>query len=126
MNKYFSSFSAIHPDELIFANGTTSLCELFDYAIASPNDGILISRSSYQAFPADLGAKAGLNCVFVSFGTTDQFSISAIANYETILLQARKQGIYIRALLLCNPHNPLGRCCPLENHKSTYAILQQV
>ncbi|KAH0023647.1 PLP-dependent transferase, partial [Aureobasidium melanogenum] len=60
MNKYFHPVSAIQPDELVFANGITSLCELFGYAIASPNDGILISRPSYQAFPADFGAKAGL------------------------------------------------------------------
>ncbi|KAG9962673.1 PLP-dependent transferase, partial [Aureobasidium melanogenum] len=118
MNKHFHPFSAIGPDELVFANGITSLCELFGYAIGSPNDGILISRPSYQAFPADFGAKAGLKCVFVSFGTTDQFSVSAIANYENTLLEARKQGISIRALLLCNPHNPLGRCYPIATIKA--------
>ncbi|KAH0263469.1 PLP-dependent transferase, partial [Aureobasidium melanogenum] len=75
MNKYFHPFSAIHPDDLVFANGITSLCELFGYAIGSPNNGILISRPSYQAFPADFGAKAGLKCVFVSFGNVDQFSL---------------------------------------------------
>ncbi|KAG9847514.1 PLP-dependent transferase, partial [Aureobasidium melanogenum] len=125
MNKYFHPVSAIQPDELVFANGITSLCELFGYAIASPNDGILISRPSYQAFPADFGAKAGLKCVFVSFGTTDQFSVSAIANYETTLLKARKQGISIRALLLCNPHNPLGRCYPLATIKAVMQLCKK-
>ncbi|KAG9699196.1 PLP-dependent transferase, partial [Aureobasidium melanogenum] len=66
MNTYFHPFSDIQPDELVFANGITSLCELFGYAIGSPNDGILISRPSYQAFPADFGAKAGLKCVVVT------------------------------------------------------------
>ncbi|KAH0349178.1 PLP-dependent transferase, partial [Aureobasidium melanogenum] len=113
MNKYFQPFSAIYPNDLVFANDITSLCELFGYAIGSPNDGILISRPSYQAFPADFGARAGLKCVFVSFGNVDQFSPAAIENYESTLLEARDQGISIKALLLCNPHNPLGRCYPL-------------
>lgn len=83
-----------------------------------PNHGILIPRPSYQAFPADFGAKADLNCVLISFGTVDQFPIFAVANYETTLLEARDKGICIRALLLCNPHNPLGRCYPLETIKA--------
>lgn len=114
MNNYFHPFSRVQPDDLVFANGITSLFDSFAHAIASPNNGILISRPCYQAFPADFGAKAGLQCVFVSFGPTDQFSVSCIQHYEDALLEARKQGISIRALLLCNPHNPLGRCYPLE------------
>lgn len=125
MNKYFHPFAAIHPDDLVFANGITSLCELFGYAIGSPNDGILISRPSYQAFPADFGAKAGLKCVFVSFGNVDQFSPAAIENYESTLLEARDQGISIKALLLCNPHNPLGRCYPLETIKAVMQLCKK-
>ncbi|KAK6007377.1 hypothetical protein QM012_004191 [Aureobasidium pullulans] len=122
MNKYFHPFSDIHPDELVFANGITSLCESFGYAAGSSGDGILISRPSYQAFPANFGAKAGLKCVFVPFGSTDQFSVSAIANYEKALLEARERGISVRALLLCNPHNPLGRCYLLATIKAVMQL----
>ena len=45
----------------------------------------------------------------------DQFSPEAVAKYEETLLQAQQQGIRIRALMLVNPHNPLGRCYPRES-----------
>ncbi|KAH0022045.1 PLP-dependent transferase, partial [Aureobasidium melanogenum] len=95
MNKYFHPVSAIQPDELVFANGITSLCELFGYAIASPNDGILISRPSYQAFPADFGAKAGLKCVnfhpFLDITTCkDEWAAE-----EALAAKMEHNGIYI-------------------------------
>lgn len=107
MNKHFHPFSDVCADHLVFANGITSLCELFGYAVGSPGDGILISRPSYQAFPSDFGAKAGIKCVFVPFGDMDQFSVAAVANYENALLEARDAGTNVRALLLCNPHKTL-------------------
>ena len=58
MNKYFHPVSTVQPEDLVFANGITSLCELFGYAMGEEGDGILISRPCYQAFIADFGAKA--------------------------------------------------------------------
>jgi bifunctional pyridoxal-dependent enzyme with beta-cystathionase and maltose regulon repressor activities len=33
----------------------------------------------------------------------------SIKAYERALLEAKQEGITIKALMLCNPHNPLGR-----------------
>lgn len=53
--------------------------------------------------------------IFVDFDDdVDQFSPAAVANYETALIEAEKKGVRIRALVLCNPHNPLGRSYPNE------------
>ena len=52
--------------------------------------------------------------IFVDFDGVDQFSPEAVAKYETALIEAEKKGIRIRALVLCNPHNPLGRIYPKE------------
>lgn len=125
INKYLQPFSSVRPDDLVFANGITSLCELFGYAIGSPGDGILISRPCYQAFPSDFGAKAGIKCVFVPFGDVDQFSVAAVHNYEEALLAAREAGTNVRALLLCNPHNPLGRCYPFETTKALMQLCKK-
>ncbi|KAI4725572.1 PLP-dependent transferase [Aureobasidium sp. EXF-10728] len=114
MNNHFRPVSDVSPQDLIFSNGITSLLDLFGYAVASPGDGILISRPSYHAFSADFGARAEMKCVFVSFGSVDQFSAACVRNYESALLEARERGTCVRALLLCNPHNPLGRCYPVS------------
>jgi aspartate/methionine/tyrosine aminotransferase len=44
--------------------------------------------------------------------TTDPFSLAITTSYETAFQQAVESGIRPRALMLCNPHNPLGRCYP--------------
>lgn len=52
--------------------------------------------------------------IFVNFGDVDQFSPAAVAKYEAALIEAEEKGIRIRALVLCNPHNPLGQSYPKE------------
>lgn len=43
-------------------------------------------------------------------------------HYEEALLQAQKEGFKIRALLLCNPHNPLGKCYPVDTLKGLFEL----
>lgn len=52
--------------------------------------------------------------VNVPFDGHDQFAPSVAKYYENALVDAEKQGIKVRALMLCNPHNPLGQCYPKE------------
>ncbi|THX62499.1 PLP-dependent transferase [Aureobasidium pullulans] len=125
MNKYFHPVSTVQPEDLVFANGITSLCELFGYAMGEEGDGILISRPCYQAFIADFGAKAKIKCVFVPSNGIDQFSAEIVESYETALLRAKAEGTNVRALLTCNPHNPLGRCYPLETIKALMQLCQK-
>ena len=58
--------------------------------------------------------------VYTAFDKVDQFSTNCVEKYEQALLSARKEGIKIRALLLCNPHNPLGKCYPVETLKDLF------
>lgn len=55
-----------------------------------------------------------MRAVFTEFGDVDQFSPEAALKYEQALEDAEKKGIHVRALMLCNPHNPLGQCYPKE------------
>jgi aspartate/methionine/tyrosine aminotransferase len=52
--------------------------------------------------------------IFVAFQGADQFKVDAIPLYEQAIQDGLKQGVNIRALLICNPHNPLGRCYSKE------------
>lgn len=52
--------------------------------------------------------------IFVDFDGVDQFSPEAVSKYERTLKEAQANGIRIRALMLCHPHNPLGQCYPPE------------
>ncbi len=46
--------------------------------------------------------------VYTPFSGADQFSLEAIDRYEQALQEAKSEGIKIKALILSNPHNPLG------------------
>ncbi|KAI7348862.1 PLP-dependent transferase [Hortaea werneckii] len=117
MNKRFHPHIPIQPDDLLFANGVSTICELLGFSLASPGDAILMSSPIYQAFAVDFGTKAQVSTVHVSFPPeVDQFSPAAVAEYERVLLASSQQSgsPRIRAILLCHPHNPLGRPYPRE------------
>ena len=110
MNRHFNPHQPVIPDDILFANGITSLCELLGFTIAEQGDGILFPSPVYNAFQTDFSAKAGVKCVFTPFHGTDQFNPACVQKYEDALIKAESEGVKVRALLLCNPHNPLGKC----------------
>lgn len=114
MTRSFSPANPVNASNILFANGITSICELLAFTIAEPGDGILLPRPVYQTFVSDFGTKGQVNCIFTASEGIDQFSPAFVERYEQALLQAERQGTKIRALILCNPHNPLGRCHPKE------------
>lgn len=118
MTKHFHPVDPINPPDILFANGITSICELLGWVLAEPNDAILFPTPIYQAFQTDFGAKAGVKCIFTPFHGTDQFAPSCIDKYEETFQKASAAGTRIRALLLCNPHNPLGKCYPPSTLKA--------
>lgn len=104
----------ISSKDVLMTNGVTGLCEMLGFALGDAGDGILMGRPLYQAFVSDFGLRAKIEAVHVTFGDVDQFQPEAAACYEKALLEAEKAGTKVRALLLCNPHNPLGQCYPKE------------
>jgi 1-aminocyclopropane-1-carboxylate synthase len=50
--------------------------------------------------------------VYISSNDIDHFSPDIIPQYEAALKSAEDGGIKIKVLVLCNPHNPFGRCYP--------------
>jgi len=58
MTRHFYPMQPFEPDNFVFANGVTALCEMLGYSIFDEGDAILLSRPIYQAFIPDFGAKA--------------------------------------------------------------------
>jgi len=51
--------------------------------------------------------------------------MDVVQKYEDAILNATKNGIKIKALLLCNPHNPLGRCYSTELLRALMKLCQK-
>ncbi|EAL85010.1 aminotransferase, classes I and II family [Aspergillus fumigatus Af293] len=122
---YFHPATPISPDHIIFANGVTSLNALCALSLTDPGDGILLGQPIYGSFNGDLRVPSGCQLIYTSFHGDDQFSPDAVTRYEEAFLQARETGVTARALLICNPHNPLGRCYPRETLEALLQFCQK-
>lgn len=91
-------------------NGVSSVIDSLAWCICDEGDGVLIGRPLYVGFVTDLENRAKVAPIYVDFGQEDVLGLGAITCYEQALREAAHRGITVKALLLCNPHNPLGQC----------------
>lgn len=113
-NRRFRAFRQVDEADICITNGTTTTISMLGTALAEPGEGVLMSAPIYQAFPNDFSLQAGVKAVHVPFRDVDQFTPEGVRCYEEALLKARDEGMKVRMVLLCHPHNPLGRCYPPE------------
>ncbi|KAL4974705.1 acc synthase [Aspergillus desertorum] len=126
LNTYFSPASPIESNHIVFANGVTSLNTMCAQCLTdSDTEGILLGQPIYGSFAGDLTTVSGCQSIYTPFGGADQFSPPAVAHYEKAVLHAREKGITVRALLICNPHNPLGRCYEKEALEAIFQFCQR-
>ncbi|KAH8757222.1 putative 1-aminocyclopropane-1-carboxylate synthase [Diaporthe sp. PMI_573] len=118
LTSWFKPSRPVLPQEVVVTSGVSAAIEACAFSLCDPGDGVLLARPFYRAFLYNLRNRAGLRPVLVSFNGTDPMAAESIKAYERALLEAKQEGITIKALMLCNPHNPLGRCaCPQLLHE---------
>ncbi|KAL2755384.1 hypothetical protein ACRALDRAFT_2041761 [Sodiomyces alcalophilus JCM 7366] len=110
ITRHFSSVQPVLPHHVVVTTGLGPAIESCAFSLCDPGDGILLGRPYYGTFPSDVASRAKAQIIPVSFGDIDPLGLDAIPFYEEALLDARERGIVTRAIILCNPHNPLGRC----------------
>ncbi|CRL25949.1 1-aminocyclopropane-1-carboxylate synthase [Penicillium camemberti] len=121
ITSYFHPATPISPNNIVFSNGVTSLNAICALSLTNPGDGILLGQPIYGSFTGDLHVPSNCQLIYTPFHGDDPFSPDAVARYEETFLKARDEsGVTIRALLICNPHNPLGRC---YSHETLQALL---
>lgn len=86
---------------------------MLGYSLAERGDGILVNRPIYGRFELDYGVEAGVEMVYAGTATEEAFSPASVEKYELAFEAAQKRGMRIRAVLLVNPHNPVGELCML-------------
>ncbi|KAJ5107102.1 hypothetical protein N7456_003777 [Penicillium angulare] len=109
-SKQFSPHIPLHPSHVTVTSGVSNALECTAWGLFDEGDHLLVSRPYFNAFRTSFSTRAGVGLLEVKLGEIDAFSFAAVEHYEEALLSARKEGITVKALLLCSPHNPLGRC----------------
>lgn len=125
LNNYFGPATPVHPEHILVTNGLSSAIEHASWALADHGEGILLGRPYYRAFLPDIGLRTGVKVVPVAFGDADPCGLDGVAKYEEALLESNKAGVKVKALMLCHPHNPLGRCYSKETLIALMQICQK-
>ena len=110
LNDNFQPKTNVTSSHITVTNGCSSALEHLSWALANPGDGFLLGRPFYGTFVPDLSFRTGAKVIPVSFGDVDPLGSDAVDIYEEALIAARRNGQKIAGIVLCNPHNPLGRC----------------
>ncbi|KAL1964034.1 hypothetical protein VTN77DRAFT_7580 [Rasamsonia byssochlamydoides] len=124
LQKNFHPITPVDPQNILIANNPTALGSMLGITLAEPGDGILVSRPMYGRFELDYGLEAGVDIVYADTDPDEAFDSSVVEKYESTLKEAEKRGQRIRAVLLANPNNPVGRCFPAETLKAILRFCQ--
>lgn len=114
LTKRLKPFAPIQPQHVTVTNGCSSAVEHLSWAFANPGEGFLLGQPYYGTFIPDLTLRPASKVVPVPFHEVDPLGEDAVGKYEAALLKAKEDGITVKGLILCNPHNPLGRCYSRE------------
>lgn len=114
IGKHFKPRISLEASHLMVTNGVTTGIEHLSWACANPGDAFLLGQPYYGAFVGDICLRPEVDLITVKFGEVDPLSMQAVRHYERAVLDAQKRGVAVKGLMICNPHNPLGRCYSRE------------
>ncbi|GIC94646.1 putative aminotransferase [Aspergillus udagawae] len=111
LNRRLHPATPLEPQHLILTNGVSAAVEHLSWALADKGEGILLGRPYYGTFISDISLRFGTEVVTVPFEGADPLGADCVDAYRRALSSfEQRTGKKCRALLLCHPHNPLGRC----------------
>ena len=118
----FAPVTPVRPEHLITGPGCGPLLDQLAEHLAEPGDGILVAAPYYNGYDADLACRAQVQCVAVyssdddGTGAQNFEGVSALRNFAATKdkWESEHAGQTVRAVLVCSPHNPVGRCYARE------------
>lgn len=124
MNEHFRARVPLTPNNILVANGVTTLLDTLTYNIADEGDAILLPTPSYGMFSHDVSTRNGVRLVEVPcddipeerfWGAPPQDDApiptpEIVTRLEAAIKSELSQKRGVAAILLANPENPLGRC----------------
>ncbi|KAF9562299.1 hypothetical protein EC968_005328 [Mortierella alpina] len=108
-NRYFQPQERVLADQMVLSAGCSATVDNFTFCVCDPGDGIMITAPYYGGFNTDIMAKSKAKVVAVHLEEVSPFDVAHIQLMQTALEKAQSEGTRVRALVLSNPHNPLGR-----------------
>lgn len=114
LNRKLKPSVPIEASHVCITNGVSTAIEHISALTANPGDVFLLGQPYYGAFIDDIELRTGVEVFPVAFGNNDPLSLDAVSAYASAVKTCQAKGKRVAGLMLCNPHNPLGRCYPRE------------
>ncbi|KAF2160340.1 hypothetical protein M409DRAFT_29190 [Zasmidium cellare ATCC 36951] len=126
LNRHLSPVHPVGASQLITASSLTAIHEMLGFCLGDPGDGILVIPPIYGRFELDFGNTDGLRIVYTDMDEVDPFegADDIVVRLKASLVKAAASGTVIRALMIVNPNNPLGRCYPKHTIRSLLRFCQ--
>lgn len=108
-NRFFSPRVAVLPEHIVTTTGCSSAIETLIFSICDPGDGILLEEPMWDGFAVTSTLRNNVSIIPVRYSRRPKNAADLVNHYSEAMKLATCP---IRALILCNPHNPLGQIYP--------------
>lgn len=109
-SRYFSPLVPVKPSHIATSNGMSPMIEHLATVISDEGDGWLLPTPWYNGFKNDLEATAKVQIVSVEIELGQEGELDEVKALDREMQRRMDQGVEqrIAAVLIANPHNPLG------------------
>ncbi|OCK86110.1 aminotransferase GliI [Lepidopterella palustris CBS 459.81] len=107
VNKYFSPATSVAAEHIVLAAGGSYALEALVEQICDPGDAILIAAPYWAGLDLSLSIHNNARVEPVHIPLDCFFDVESVKYYQDAL---EKSSVPVKAVLVCNPHNPLGKC----------------
>jgi aspartate/methionine/tyrosine aminotransferase len=105
--------TAMDPEHLVVVSGATAALDLLASTLCDPGEAIVVPAPYYAAFELDLGGRSGARMIPAPAERDEGFRVTA-ESLDRVLVQARRDGVTVRAIALSSPSNPVGHVYATE------------
>ncbi|PVU92298.1 hypothetical protein BB561_003918 [Smittium simulii] len=113
-NRHFNVYRNVLPEQIVVANGVTSVIDMLISTVCNRGDAVLVSAPYYNAFDTDVNLRAKVVTHSVNIPISEGLDPSQVKYFQHTYNSLAAEGIKAKILIICNPHNPTGRIYPKE------------
>ncbi|ETS76438.1 hypothetical protein PFICI_11825 [Pestalotiopsis fici W106-1] len=114
-NRFFRPSVPLEANNILAANGITSLIDLVSWTLCDPGEAILYPTPTFYMLDFDLGARNNVTtvpvpCSFMEDRFSEEVAPKLLSLLEKTVAAQLAKGVRCKVLFICNPANPQGRC----------------
>ena len=109
LNEVLEPHVPITSQEIQVSASATAIHDSLAWALADPGETFLATRPLYGRFEIDFFNKSSVGIKYANTSVDLGFDQSVVRSLEQALQECRASGVEARALIIVNPHNPLGQ-----------------